>query len=272
MTEFGLIAVGLLLGVILALVAVAAYLMFQAVSQQRTETRSAIRSVAAVIQRNTQTIDLLRTEVTRSLDRMDADRLHDASQHIQLGAKQLAVAVGQLSRLMYAQQGGNSGSGYDPSLGTFTTPAAQPAGYAQAFSIDDEALDDARMLAERQRWNREHAEREQLRPTGSQPSGAAGAAGPPSMLPLDDPFAGMTQEQRAKAVQDFFAARRGGHQNPAAESVVADMTARMTGSAEQEGLIAQPLPDLGEAFGLDERGDNGEGESATGTGLGELED
>lgn len=253
MIQFGLLSVGLLLGIILALVAVAAYLMFRSVSEQRAETRQAMQSMATIISRNTRATETLRSDVTMALARMDADKLHDASQQIQVCIKQFSVAVGQLSRLMYAQQQVNPGSGYDPNLGTFTTPAAG------AFSVDDEATDDARMLAERQRWNREQAE--EMRPNPASVS-------PPSLMPMDDPFAGMTTDQRAKAVQDFFAARRSGRANPAAESVVADMQQRMAGSSEAERLST--LPDFDAATLADEAGDNGEG--LLEVGAGELED
>jgi hypothetical protein len=140
MNELALIAIGLLFGVVLSVVAIAAGTLFYVSVQMRRESTEAKRDVAAAIQLNTIAIDKMRGEVGLALSQMDAQRLYEASVAIQKVSKLLHGTVSQLNKVVYAAVP----PGLD--MGGPQTPG---------FTLEEEAADDARMLEERRRWQAE---------------------------------------------------------------------------------------------------------------------
>lgn len=104
MNQFALVSLGLLFGLLLAIVAagIAAlayftYLTRRDLASQRQTLLSATASLLTAT-------GSLKSDVTLALSSLDADRLHAASQTIQRNATTLANAVNTLSKLVYAQQ------------------------------------------------------------------------------------------------------------------------------------------------------------------------
>ena len=162
MNDLALIAIGLGLGLCLTLVAVMVYALFRAASRMS----QSVECMIALTKHSEGTIDRLRTDLTAALSRLDAERLYSASIGLQRLVKSLGLQVDTLQRTVFAQPAG-------PAL-DFT-----PTG----MGLDEEAVDDARMLAERARWQQ--------------------SANPPV-----DPLAGLTEQEKAVRVQQFFERRR----------------------------------------------------------------
>lgn len=235
---------GLLFGILMALVGVMAYALHRSAVDIKQVAQQSADLVAKVISQNTQTIDKLRGEVALSLSRMDADRLHDAATQIQTGAKALGQQTATLSRLIFAAAGQSALA--PGTLAGFPDPAPMDS----SFSMEDEALDDATMLAERTRWQRGQA---------GQAAGAMAAdptprwgAPPPSPLniPLPDAFAGLTENQIKQRIAAFYERRRNGIVDPVADQQVADLASRMDAPLPDHREQA-PLPDFSDSFSLD---------------------
>jgi len=109
-TAIGLAMAGLLFGVLLTLLAAGVIGVLWATWQQRKEGIAARTLINQVIARNTSAIALLKTEVAMALNRMDADRIHDAGMAIQAGVKSLHGSVQTLSKLLYATPGAGAGT------------------------------------------------------------------------------------------------------------------------------------------------------------------
>jgi hypothetical protein len=235
---------GLLFGILMALVGVMAWTLHRAAASQRLQSEETATRVTSCLLGNTRAIDKLRGEVALSLSRMDADRLHDAAAQIQAGAKQLATQTQTLSKLLFVQAG-QGGSPFQPQSngGLAGFPDANP--MDGAFSLDDEALDDAQMLADRARWQRGMAGAETQQ---------SYAAPPPSPLNIPDPFAGMSQAEISRRVESFFQRRRDGIVDPVADSVVADLADRLA-SHPADPTAQKPLPEMLEAYSLDDLAD-----------------
>ncbi len=132
MNDFALIAIGLLFGIVLAVVAVAAAFLFYTAIHMRRESAEAKKEVSAAVKSNTAAIDKMRGEVALALGQMDAQRIYESSVAILGAKKELNSVVSQLKKIVYA------------------SVPAEPA--QQGFAMDEEAADDARMLEERDRW------------------------------------------------------------------------------------------------------------------------
>lgn len=132
MNDLALIAIGLLFGIVLAVVAGAAGFLFWTAIQMRKEAAESKKEVSAAIKSNTVAIDKMRGEVALALGQMDAQRLYEASVGIIGAKKQLTAIVNQLNKVVFAA----------------APEPAPPTG----FTMEDEAADDARMIEERNRW------------------------------------------------------------------------------------------------------------------------
>lgn len=168
MNDLALIAIGCGFGLSLALVSVLACFLAWSTYKQRELTQTAQKNLARLLESNMQSVDRLRGEVTLALSRMDAERLYAASLQIQRASRSLGQQVDTLQRALFASQHG-------PAISTGPDPA---------FSLDEEALDDERLVAERARWQGAHQ---------------------PQPGPLD----GLSDEEKAARVQQFFQRRRG---------------------------------------------------------------
>ena len=102
MNELALIAIGLLFGVVLAVVAIAAGFMFYTAIQMRRESTESKRDTVEAIRLNTIAIDKMRGEVGLALSQMDAQRLYEASVGIQRVNKNLMASVAQLNKIVFA--------------------------------------------------------------------------------------------------------------------------------------------------------------------------
>lgn len=131
MNDLALIAIGLLFGIVLAVVMIAAAFLFWTAIQMRKEASEAKRDVAKAMRECTQAITEIRIEVANSLAKLNPDRVDEAYAGIVKSHRTLSGIVGQLNKIVFAA----------------VTPE-MPTG----FAMDDEAADDARMLAERNRW------------------------------------------------------------------------------------------------------------------------
>lgn len=132
MNDLALIAIGLLFGIVLAVVAGAAGFLFWTAIHMRKEAGESKKEVSAAIKANTVAIDKMRGEVALSLSQMDAQRLYEASVGIIGAKKQLTAIVNQLNKVVFA-----------------ATPEVPS---TPGFTMEEEAADDARMLDERNRW------------------------------------------------------------------------------------------------------------------------
>ncbi len=135
MNDLALIVIGLLFGLVLAVVSGAAGFLFYTAVQMRKENADTQRQTSSVIADNTSAIDRMRGEVSTALTQMDAQRLYEASVAVQKNSKQLSQIIGHLNRIVF-------------SVPTDTPSMPQMPG----FNLEDEASDDARMLEERNRW------------------------------------------------------------------------------------------------------------------------
>jgi hypothetical protein len=135
--ELALIAIGMMFGMVLLFVGIAAAFLFYTAVQMRKESAESKKSVTASLKSNTAAIDLLRSEVALSLSRMDAERLYEASVSIQKANKRLEQTAQMLSKIVFAS------TSPPPGLDMTGTPG---------FTMEEEAADDARMLDERNRW------------------------------------------------------------------------------------------------------------------------
>ena len=172
LNDLALIAIGIGFGLCLAAVAGMVYVLERAAQRM---SRSAERMIA-LAQHSEGVIDRLRSDMINALSRLDAERLYSASINLQRLVKSLAIQVDTMQRALFTQP---------PAPALDFTPAG--------MGLDEEAEDDARMLADRARWQ------------------SAGQPQPAKQSPLDplaDPLAGLTEEEKRIRVHQFFERRR----------------------------------------------------------------
>lgn len=111
MNIFALVSLGILIGIIFAAILAAVGTVAYTSYRQRIESIQSTKQLLAMQQRSNQLADQLRRDVTAALSAMDANRLHDASVAIQLGARKLDHAVTTLNKVIFAAGMGDSGMG-----------------------------------------------------------------------------------------------------------------------------------------------------------------
>lgn len=170
MNELALISIGFGLGICLAVVAGMVLVLYFLSQRAIRSIESSLAEVRRALDLQTTGVDLLRTDMTQiksdvtfALARIDSDRLYAASQTMQRSAKSLAASTDTLQRALFAQ------------------PATAPPPALDLYGLDDEAAEDARLAADRDRW---------------------------AALREADPLAGLTPEERERRVSQFFADRR----------------------------------------------------------------
>lgn len=161
MNDLALIAIGGGLGFALALIAVMVYVLWTTAAAMRRAANASITKSTEATASLHAVVGQMRTELATSLSRMDAERLYEASLAVQRSAKSLSAQIATLQKVVFAQ----------PAPPAFDLSP-------ETFGIEDEAADDARMLAEQARW--------------AQP----------------DPLAGLSEEEKNRRMQQFFEQRR----------------------------------------------------------------
>ena len=168
MNDLALLTIGVGFGLVLALVAAMTYSLHSSAKTLRQDFTAATVSLTATAANSTQSIQQLRNELTTALARLDGDRIYSASVSLQRTAKSLAATTHSLEHAVLAQPS-------SPAIDTSFTGMT---------ALDEEAADDARMLAERGRWQA----------SSSYPDSA-------------NPLAGMTEEEKQRRVAEFFRQR-----------------------------------------------------------------
>ena len=137
MNELATLVIGMIFGGGILLMALAAAFLFWTAVQMRKESGDSKKETTAAIKANTVAIEKMRSEVALALSQMDAQRLYEASVGIQKVNKKLSESVTQLNKVVFAA----------------TPPGLDMSGInTPGFNLDEEAQDDARMIAERNRW------------------------------------------------------------------------------------------------------------------------
>lgn len=214
MNELALIAIGAAFGLALALVAVMVYALVTTATGFRRTVNASLTKVADELAAQKMSLNVLRADISASLSRMDAERLYEASLAVQRSAKSLSAQITTLQKVVFAQPAIDTGP--------------------ETFGIEDEAEDDARMLAEQARW-----------------------AGQP------DPLAGLSEEEKNRRVQQFFQNRpRGGisHFGSAPPTAGAGAYASLLEEAQQRVPPTPPPGDFDDANGEDGLDLSGKGE------------
>lgn len=123
MNQFGLIAIGLLLGILVAILALSVAALAYLVWQVRRDLQSQRQQLLAALTHSIQSVTQLQSSVTSALSSLDADRLHAASQSAQLATKKLIAIVQSMAKMVYAD---GSGAGLlDPNDQDYT-PGMDP--------------------------------------------------------------------------------------------------------------------------------------------------
>lgn len=161
MNDLALIAIGAAAGFFLAVIAVMVAALWHIATGFRRTVIAALNKNAEAAAAQSHIVDKLRSEVALAMSKMDAERMYEASLAIQRASKSLNVQVDTLQKAVFAHP----------------APPAFDLG-PDTFTIEDEAAEDARIIAERNRW--------------AQP----------------DPLAGLTDEEKNRRVSLFFEQRR----------------------------------------------------------------
>jgi len=133
MNELAVLVIGMIFGGGILLMALAAAFIFYTAVQMRKDSSDAKKETTSALKANTVAIDKMRGEVALALSQMDAQRLYEASVAIQKASKLLISTASQLNKVVYA-----------------ATPPEIPV--EQGWNLDEEAAEDARISAERNRW------------------------------------------------------------------------------------------------------------------------
>ena len=102
MNSFGLISVGLLLGIVGAALLLAIAALVYLSWQQRASITSARAAMTSAVEANTAATEKLRTELTLLMQQIDAERMYQASLGMQRSVKQLVEAANFLHKVIYA--------------------------------------------------------------------------------------------------------------------------------------------------------------------------
>lgn len=216
MNDLALLAIGIGFGLVLALVAAMTYSLYSSARALRQDLAAAVANLTTAAANSAQSIQQLRHDLTAALARLDGDRIYAASVSLQRTAKSLAATTHSLEHAILAQSS-------SPAIDTSFTGMT---------ALDEEAADDARMLAERGRWQ--------------------ASSGHPDPL---NPLAGLSEEEKQRRVAEFFRQRAQVAQqdisNLASFSSLSSPPAPGSGAyaslldlAAQQPPVAKPAPDF----------------------------
>lgn len=111
MQQLAILIIGLLAGILLAVIGLGVgFIVYLVSKQQKVYAEHQAKSIEQLRQ-STDAMGRLRHDVTIALAAMDANRLHDASQGVQVAVKALQHTVASLSKLVFAAGAGDAGMG-----------------------------------------------------------------------------------------------------------------------------------------------------------------
>lgn len=218
MNDLALLAIGIGFGLVLALVAAMTYSLYSSARALRQDLAAATANLTTAAANSAQSIQQLRHDLTAALARLDGDRIYSASVSLQRTAKSLAATTNSLEHAILAQPA-------SPAIDTTFTGLT---------ALDEEAADDARMMAERGRW---------------QASGYSDST---------NPLAGLPEEEKKRRIAEFFRQRAQAGQ-PAQQSDISNLSsfgyasppapgagayAALLDFAAQQPPAAKPAPDF----------------------------
>ena len=163
LNDLALLAIGIGGGLCLALVACMVYVLWSSTRKMQHSLGVFLNTIPALRDQISNSLDKLRGEVSVGLSRMDAERLYTTSLSLSRLVKSLGSQVEAMQKAIYAQ------------------PPASALDFT-ASGLDEEAAEDARMIAERQRWQQ-------------------------NQLPAD-PLAGLTEDEKRQRTLEYFEKRR----------------------------------------------------------------
>jgi hypothetical protein len=178
MNDLALLAIGLGLGFLVSIIAVMTYALWTSARRMQTNLDIFLRSVPALRDSISTSIDKLRGEVSVGLSRIDAEKMYTASLQLQRLVKSLAVQVETMQKAVFAQ------------------PSSPALDFSQT-GLEEEALDDARLIAEREGRNRWQGASQ----SAAQPATADGYA-------TSDPLAGLSEAEKQQRVLEYFERKR----------------------------------------------------------------
>lgn len=173
MTTFGLVALGILIGLLFAIAAAAIAVMAYSSYRQRQEMADVTRRIMGMMRANSAAMLDMNRDVTAALAAMDANRLHDASIAIQQGAKKLDHAVTSLNKVIFA------------------------AGMSDNMNLDAATLDEMQDVAQPQRVIQYDQPQPFSARVGYPPTGSF-----PAAQNQTDPFYKWRQDQQERAAQE----------------------------------------------------------------------
>jgi len=178
MNDLALLAIGIGFGLAIGLVAVMVFVLYRTATSFSRTTNAALSHSADALAANKLAMQQLRGEVSVGLSKIDAEKMYSASLQLQRLVKSLGQQVDTMQKALYAQPPA-------PAI-DWTSPGT---------GMDTEAEDDARMLAERNRWRAPSSSTnpdQYVSPTFS----------------TNDPLAGLSEEERRLRTLEYFERRR----------------------------------------------------------------
>lgn len=179
MNDLALLAIGIGGGLCLSLIAVMVYSLYHTVNSFTRTINSALHRIDDQLAAGKLATQQMQNNVNFALSRLDAEALRSSSLAIQRSAKSLALQVDQLQKVVFAQPS-------QPAT-DFTTAG---------LGIEEEAEDDARMLAENNRWRQ------------SAHTNPPIYDGMPSQFGVGDNLDGLSEEEKSRRVLEYFEKRR----------------------------------------------------------------
>jgi hypothetical protein len=178
MNDLALLAIGLFGGFLLAVIAVLVYVLWSSARKMQHSLGVFFNTIPTLRDSISNSVDKLRGDVSVGLSKMDAEKMYAASIQLQRLVKSLGQQVDTMQKALYAQP---------PAPAIDWTPAGT--------GLDEEAADDARMIAERNRW-------------AAMSGVGAGGIGRHPEDQLNDPLAGFSDDEKRQRTLEYFERRR----------------------------------------------------------------
>jgi hypothetical protein len=180
MNDLALLAIGLFGGFLLAVIAVLVYVLWSSARKMQHSLGVFFNTIPTLRDSISNSVDKLRGDVSVGLSKMDAEKMYAASIQLQRLVKSLGQQVDTMQKALYAQP---------PAPAIDWTPAGT--------GLDEEAADDARMIAERNRWQAIASQNPPAYP-----------ATPSNFPPPADPLANFSDDEKRQRTLEYFERRR----------------------------------------------------------------